>query len=119
MSDEEIAQGEPGTDEQRRGTLNLRYSEAQASYANIAVLTATREEVIMNFGINAAPPTPDRQVNVEITNRIIMSYPSAKRLAITLGNVVQRYESAHGVIQVAPEGGVGAQAAERQPGTQV
>ena len=39
-------------------------------------------------------------IDPEVTDRVIMSYPSAKRLAITLSNVIQRYESSRGVIDV-------------------
>jgi aromatic ring-opening dioxygenase LigB subunit len=92
-------QGAEG-DAQQRGTINLVAQNAKTSYANLAVLTTTPEEVVLNFGINVTPMTQDRKVNVEITDRIIMSYPSAKRLAITLGNVVKRYEEKVGVIDV-------------------
>lgn len=87
-------------DEQQRSTLRLRYDKAETSYANIAIVTSMPEEVVMNFGVNAMPPTPQREVNIEISNRLIMNYASAKRLAITLGNVIQRYEAANGVINV-------------------
>ena len=98
----ESSRTQPGAEEERRCVLNLRYDRAQTSYANLAVLTSTREEVILNFGVNVNPPTPQREVNVDVTSRIIMTYPSAKRLAITLGNVIQRYEARHGVIDVTP-----------------
>jgi hypothetical protein len=115
MPDRENRRTRPAGDEERRGVLNLHYERAQTAYANLAVLTSTREEVVLNFGINVNPPTPQREVNAEISNRIIMGYPSAKRLAITLGNVIQRYEARYGVIDVAPpeppapapEGGAG------------
>ena len=100
MSDNDIPQIPPADDEQSRGTLNLRQDRAETNYANLAMLTSTPEEVVLHFGINISPPTPERQVNAEITTRVVMSYPSAKRLALTLGNVIQRYESQRGVIDV-------------------
>ena len=102
MSKEQANQTQPAAAQEQRGTLNLRYENTQTAYANIAVLTSTPEEVILNFGTNITPPTPQREVNAEITNRIIMSYPSAKRLAITLSNVIKRYEARRGIIEVAP-----------------
>ncbi|MHC4481451.1 MAG: DUF3467 domain-containing protein [Planctomycetota bacterium] len=100
MSDDEIVAPRPESEEDRRGVLNLITERAQTSYANLAVLTSTPEEIVLNFGVNVNPITESREVNVEITNRIIMSYPSAKRLALTLGNVIQRYESRNGVIEL-------------------
>ncbi len=113
MSDETTAQPQPAPEE-RRGVLNLNYARALTSYANLAVLTSTQEEVILNFGVNVNPPTARNEVNVEITNRIIMSYPSAKRLALTLGNIIQRYEARNGVIAVGPAEGAAPDAARRK-----
>ena len=88
--------------QRQTSTLRLRYDKAETNYANIAIVTSMPEEVIMNFGVNAMPPTPQREVNIEISQRVIMNYASAKRLAITLGNIIQRYEAARGVINVQP-----------------
>jgi len=92
-----------GTQQQQQGqqnVLRLRYDKANTAYANLAVVTTTPEEVIMNFGVNAMPPSQEKEINIEISDRIIMTYSSAKRLAITLGNIIQRYEQAHGVINL-------------------
>ena len=99
MADEtaESRQQEP---EQQRGSVALHYENARLNYANVTLVNTTPEEVVLNFGINAVPPTREREVNVQITDRIILSYASAKRLAITLGNVVKRYEDADGVIDL-------------------
>ena len=102
--------------EQQRGTLNLRYDKTTTAYANIAVLTSTPEEVILNFGVNITPPTPQREVNAEISDRIIMSYASAKRLAVTLSNLIKRYEARHGLIDITPAAPTGAGPAE-EPNT--
>jgi hypothetical protein len=85
---------------QQRGSIRLNYANAPLHYANLALVTTTPEEVILNFGVNAVPPTPEREMNLEISDRIILSFPSAKRLALTLGNIISRYEEAHGVIQM-------------------
>ncbi len=99
-------------DAQQRGSIRLNYADTPMHYANLALVNTTPEEVILNFGVNAVPPSPEREVTVEINNRIILSYPSAKRLALTLGNIISRYEELHGVIpmprpQTPPAGGDG------------
>lgn len=118
MADEGTTPQQAGAEggEEQRGTLNLVAQDAKTSYANIAVLTTTPEEVVLNFGINVTPMTQDRKVNIEITDRIIMSYASAKRLAITLGNVVKRYEEQKGVIDVGNQGMPAAPAQGQQQG---
>ena len=119
MGKEQARQTQPAAADQQRGTLNLRYDRTATSYANIAVLTSTPEEVVLNFGTNITPPTPQREVNAEISNRIIMTYPSAKRLAVTLGNVIKRYEARHGIIDVTPAvpAAPGAEVADAEPNT--
>jgi hypothetical protein len=119
MAKERDNQDQAAVGEQQRGTLNLRYEQTATAYANIAVLTSTPEEVVLNFGTNITPPTAQREVNAEISNRIIMTYPSAKRLAVTLGNLIKRYEARNGLIDVTPRGiaSTGAPGAEAEPNT--
>lgn len=83
-----------------QNVLRLRYDKTNTAYANLAVVTTTPEEVIMNFGVNAMPPSQQKEINIEISDRVIMTYSSAKRLAITLGNIIQRFEQSHGVINL-------------------
>jgi len=93
----------PEQPQAQQNTLRLRYDKATTAYANLAVVTTTPEEVIMNFGINAMPPSQEKEINIEISDRIVMTYASAKRLAITLGNIIQRFEGANGVINLGPQ----------------
>lgn len=105
MSQDQTPQPAEQDETQQRGTLNLRSQNAKTSYANLALITTTPEEVVLNFGVNITPVTQAREVNVEVTDRIIMTYPSAKRLAVTLSNVIQRYESQRGVIDIGRQAG--------------
>lgn len=100
MSDENTIQPQAAAQQGNRPSLNLQIEGADLDYANMAVVTSTPEEVIVNFGLNAVPPDAEGQVNVQVTNRVILSYPSVKRLAVTLGNIVKRYEEQHGVIEI-------------------
>ncbi len=115
MSDEQTRDTGAAAGQGERPSVNLRLEGADLNYANVAVVTSTPEEVILNFGMNAVPPTPERQVVVQITDRIILSYPSAKRLAITLGNIIRRYEEARGVIRL-PQPPQGQAADAQRPG---
>ncbi len=96
MSDESTT----GGDQQARRSVNLQMEDSELNYANTAIVTGTPEEVILNFGINTMPPAREGRTTVQVTDRVILSYPSAKRLAVTLGNIIRRYEDAHGVIEI-------------------
>jgi len=100
---ENAAQGDAP---QNRAQLRLDYDNAKTSYTNFFIVNSRAEEVVVNLGLSVTPPqqVPDQlpQVMVEITDRMIMTYSSAKRLAVTLGNIVQQYENANGVIDLTP-----------------
>jgi hypothetical protein len=92
---------------QARSTLRIRQDHARTSYSNFTLVTSTPEEVMLGFAVSLMPPGPNREIQVDLSERIVMTYTSAKRLAITLSQVIQRYEAAHGVIplQNAPAAG--------------
>ena len=97
-------QGQPEQGQQPQGTvLRLHERDTKTSYANVCLLSSTREEMILNFGLTLPSASPDRrEANMLVSDRIIMSVPAAKRLAIALSQAIQRYESAFGVIQLQP-----------------
>jgi len=99
MTDGNAGQQTEGRAEER-GTVRLRQEGAQTGFANVALVTGTPEEIILNFGLNVMPPNQQGGVEIQLTQRMVMTYPCAKRLGIMLGNIIQRYESAHGVIDI-------------------
>jgi len=115
----EAGAAQPDAAQDQRATLRLRYDNAETNYANFFIVNNRPEEVILNMGVNVMPPQqrPGEQpeLNVEITNRLILSYTSAKRLAITLGNVIQAFENANGVIDINPRGPAAPQAPAEAP----
>src|SRR5437763_196389 len=87
--------GQPGT-QQAEIVLNDR--EAHAAYANFARVTTTHEEVIVDFGLNPNPFLTGKQ-EVKVTQRLIMNFYTAKRLASALAMMLQRLEQAFGPIE--------------------
>jgi Protein of unknown function (DUF3467) len=77
----------------------VRIDEAGASvcYANFCRVTGTPEELILDFGLNAQPM--GGQTNVEVRQRLIVNYFTAKRLFQALGMSIRRHESAFGVLE--------------------
>ena len=72
----------------------------KSSYANVCNVTSTREEVVMLFGINQAWNRGQKEVTIQLTDRIIISPYAAKRLATLLEGVVKEYEKRSGALNV-------------------
>ena len=75
-------------------------SAMKSSYANVCNVTSTREEVVMLFGINQAWNRGQKEVTIQLTDRIIISPYAAKRLAALLDGVVKEYEKRFGALNV-------------------
>jgi hypothetical protein len=100
MAEEQNAQQESQQGNAPGTRLTLRDQGAETHYANTCVLTSTAEEVVMNFALNIQPLQREGAVEMRVNSRVVMTYPSAKRLALTLSQVIQRYEAANGVIRL-------------------
>jgi hypothetical protein len=70
----------------------------KSSYANVCNVSSTREEVVLLFGMNQAWQNGQKEVTVQLTDRIILSPFAAKRLVGLLANVVKEYESRFGTL---------------------
>ena len=75
-------------------------SNMKSSYANVCNVTSTREEVVMLFGMNQAWNRGQKEVTIQLTDRIVISPFAAKRLSLLLGNVVKEYENRFGVLNI-------------------
>lgn len=74
-------------------------AQAHAAYANFARVTATPEEVIVDFALNPQPFAVGRQ-EVKVSQRLIMNFYTAKRLLGALQMTIQRHEGAFGAIEL-------------------
>ncbi len=74
--------------------------ELRQIYSNAYRIHATAGEVVVDLGFNMPNPNPQagqqQQLLLKITDRVIMSYVNAKRLALSLGQLVKRYEQQFG-----------------------
>jgi hypothetical protein len=75
-------------------------SGMKSSYANVCNVTSTREEVVMLFGINQAWNRGQKEVTIQLTDRIIISPYAAKRLTMLLDGVVKEYEKRFGALNL-------------------
>ena len=69
------------------------------SYSNFCRVTATPEEVILDFGLNPQPFATGRQ-DVKAIQRIVMNFYTSKRLLTALGMTIQRHEGTFGSIEL-------------------
>jgi hypothetical protein len=72
----------------------------KSAYANVCNVSSTREEVVMLFGVNQAWNRGQKEVTIQLTDRIIVSPFAAKRLSMLLGAVVKEYESRFGPLNI-------------------
>ena len=80
-------------------------SNMKSSYANVCNVTSTREEVVMLFGMNQAWNRGQKEVTIQLTDRIVISPYAAKRLSLLLSGVVKEYESRFGALNIESPGG--------------
>jgi len=72
-------------------------SHIVATYSNFCRVTGTPEELIVDFGLKqVAGTSPD---TIHVTQRIIVNFFTAKRLAAALAMAVARHEQAFGVLE--------------------
>ena len=89
---------EPGqTMVQSEIILNDR--DAHSAYSNFARVTATPEEVILDFALNPNPFAQGKH-EVKITQRLILNFFTAKRLCRALVATLQRIEASFGTIEL-------------------
>ena len=96
----DAAAATPSTQEgtQQRVRVDVVDKDSVCSYANFCRVTGTPEELILDFGLNAQPyGIPSEPV--EVKQRIVLNYFTAKRTLQALSLSVQRHEQAFGVLE--------------------
>ena len=81
-------------------TIKWDDSKMRSGYANVCNATSTREEVVLLFGMNQAWNRGQKEVTIQLTDRIIISPYAAKRLTMLLDGVVKEYERRFGALSV-------------------
>ncbi|MBR9911353.1 MAG: DUF3467 domain-containing protein [Gammaproteobacteria bacterium] len=81
----------------------------KSTYANVCNVSSTREEVTLLFGLNQAWNAQQRELVIELSDRMILNPYAAKRLNTLLTSVLSKYEERFGEIG---EGSVEATAAQ-------
>jgi hypothetical protein len=94
---------------QQQQQIQLRIDEQRmkVTYANTIRTTTTPDEVVLDFGMNMPMPGPDGQPALlfDVGSRVVLNWRGAKRLAISLGQVIRQFEAQNGEIPLGPAQG--------------
>lgn len=86
----------------------LDEKDLKLTYANAYRIHTAIEEVVIDLGFNMPNPNVQpgqpQSLLFKVTDRLILSYPNAKRLAMSLGQLVKRYEQQFGELPLVPPG---------------
>lgn len=88
-------------DAPRAANASIKWETAslQSSYANFCNANSTREEVVLNFGVNKSwERGVKNELAIELNHRIVLSPFAAKRLAQLLEKLMKEYESRYGAL---------------------
>ncbi|MGL6047615.1 MAG: DUF3467 domain-containing protein [Vogesella sp.] len=75
-------------------------SRMVTSYANVCNVLGTREEIMVLFGANQAWQSDQKQVQVTLSNRIVLNPYAAKRLLTMLELGLKEYEARYGELKL-------------------
>jgi len=76
--------------------INWEDEGMTTAYANVANATSSREEVILLFGINQAWQGGQDSVDINLSDRLVLSPFAAKRLHMMLTGSLQAYDQRFG-----------------------
>jgi hypothetical protein len=79
--------------------------ELRTLYVNMVRIHTTHEEVVLDMIFSMPNPNPaagQQQMLFKVTDRVIMSYPTAKRLAQSVTQLIKRYEQQFGELPTQP-----------------
>lgn len=82
--------------------LRIDESNVQTFFSSTSRIWGTAEEIILDFSQGVRPSGQRNVAVLKIDSRVVMTPWAAKRLAIALGQTVQRYEQAYGIIEIDP-----------------
>lgn len=91
-------QAAPAEQAPPRTQIKLDDSHLVACYANFCRVTGSPEELILDFGLNPQPFGAPVET-LQITQRIIVNFFTAKRMMAALQMALQRHEAAFGVLE--------------------
>ncbi len=102
MAKEETVPVEEKSDvkEPEQTKINWDGSNMRSTYANVCNVSSTREEVTLLFGTNQNWHAGQKDLTVELSDRMTLNPYAAKRLAVLLTNTMNEYEKLFGALDL-------------------
>ena len=82
-------------DQEDQQSIQVRDPGIHAEYANFFTIVGSEDAVLLSFGNLFGG-----QKVVQLESKVVLSPRNTKRLAISLGSVIRRYEQQHGEIDI-------------------
>lgn len=86
--------------EKEQTTIRWDGAKMKTTYANVCNVSSTREEVSLMFGTNKNWHPAQKELTIELSDRMILNPFAAKRLALLLVNTMKEYEKRFGELQL-------------------
>lgn len=88
----------PGTGTKAATARTIKWDDSsiKRSYANTCNVAATREEFTLIFGNNQSFDQAQKELKIELTDRMVLSPYAAKRFLVLLESAVKSYEQKFG-----------------------
>jgi hypothetical protein len=106
MAEEMEQAGQAAAAGQQQVQVLVDEREMKTLYANAYRIHTAEQEAVIDFGFNMPNPNSQagqpQQVLLKVTERVVISYVTAKRLALSLQQLVKRFEQQFGEIPVMP-----------------
>ena len=83
--------------------LEIATQGMTSSYANFFRVAGTFEELLLDFGFHSGLVVGTQTEPAKITHRMIMTFPTAKRLLGALQAAIQRHEQTFGTVETDPQ----------------
>jgi hypothetical protein len=84
---------------QSQPKINWNVDNLKSSYVNFANANSSRDEVVLNFGVNNSWDRMVQEVDIDLEHRIVMSPFAAKRLSDLLLKLLAEYEGRYGEVK--------------------
>lgn len=79
--------------------INWNVDNLKSSYVNFANVNSSRDEVVLNFGVNNNWDRTVQEVDINLEHRIVMGPFSAKLLSDLLLKLIAEYEGRYGEVK--------------------
>jgi hypothetical protein len=99
MGKEEKKAAEATQESNEQTTIRWDGANMRTTYSNVCNVSSTREEVSLMFGTNKNWHPAQKELIIELSDRLILNPYAAKRLAVLLTNTMNEYEKRFGTLE--------------------